>query len=363
MAAKVLGAAALGGVLLLAACGGGGGSDGGGGTPTPSMANGGTTSGQLDGTQAQVKGVLDKFAAAAAGTPLAGVVKCGGDLANQDSLDFADIVLAGIPTGGTTSVPDPQALANSLVSSASDLTGLFSALSATGTGIPTNCLTNSVSLTDIQAAFAGLDTSSLTPAQLSSLTDVQTALEDIVTTLGVGAPTPSAATVTALATQLSDAFTGFTSLSPSTFPGLDTLTSVADSFSNVSSLLSVPGTMNPTSAIQSLISTSLLSSLTQVVPVDSLGGIGGLSPTTVITQITNQAGVLSSLFGAGLPGASPAQLAGVTGLFGNLGAAGPASRLTSALNFLGTASGPGTASCVFAGLPIPGSSAICTLLP
>jgi len=360
MAVKIFGAAALGGAMLLTACGGGGGG-GTSETTMPDSATGSPVAGNLDGVQAQAQSILSSFTGAADGTPLEAIVKCGGDLVNQDALDFADTILSGIPTGGSISAPDPVALANSLVLSASDLTGLITALA----GTPTTCSSSSVSLGDIETAFALLDTSEFNADQLIALDDLQLALEDIVTLVGMpaipGAPVPSADTLTALTMQLSDALSDLTgSSTPSSLPGLDTLTAVSASFSDVSALLGTAGTSNPTSAIQSLISTSLLGSLTQIVPVDLLGGAGSFDPTTLISQISSQAVTLSTLFGAGLPAVSPAQLTSLNSLFSPLG---PLSSLTTAFSFLSSSPGSGTGTCVFAGLPIPGSSSLCSLIP
>lgn len=361
MIKHTLGAAALCGTLLLAACGGGGGSDSGTGT-VPSQGTtvvGKSVAGPLDPVQTQIsQSALVPLGSAVAGTPLEGVVACGGALVNQDVLDFADTVLVSLQTAAANpAASNPAALTDSLRLIVTDLTQLIQGLSGTAV----TCATDTITLAQLEAALHLLDGTPLAPLGAT----LQPVLENIIATIGTGAPgstspTASLSTVAGLVTQLNDAMQSALAQIPQDAYAAPViggvLTTLAASLNDTENLLTAALGGNPqtaSTALQALVANTLNNVLTTIVPLQALEGQGGQTSglTSLIgTNSSALAGLLGGSVGqtpqAGFPTQLNGALATLLGSFNTLlpTILGP---ITDAIG----AGGTGTGSGPLAGTP------------
>jgi len=363
MIKQTFGAAALCGTLLLTACGGGGGSDPatGGTTPQSTTVVGKSVAGPLDPVQTQINdSALVPLSSAVAGTPLEGVVECGGALVNQDVLDFGDTILTSLQTvAANPAASNADALAGSLRLIVSDLTQLIEGLSGTAV----TCATDTVSLAQLEAALHALDGTPLAPlaAQL------QPVLENIIATIGTGepgtaAPNVSLTTVAGLVTQLNDAMQAALLQIPQdayTAPVIGgVLTTLSGSLNDTETLLTAAlagNTDNASAALQALVTNTLNNVLTKIVPVNALGtqagqtpqlsGLLSQDPTALLSLLTGSIGQAPQL-------GFPTQLNDVlTTLLGSFNTALP-SILGPITDAIGTGgSGGGTGTGPLAGTP------------
>lgn len=363
-------------MLALTACGGGGGGDSGSGTSTTASSK--SVAGPLDTVQTTLSSsVLGPLESATAKTPLAGVLKCADGLVVSNVLDIADVVLNGLQNPSTLASTAPAEVQTQLNQVAQNLVGLINALAsksgcgtaATGSGNPlagtalaplgdqllpvlqqiiaqtgsgnSNGFASLAALvkqldTALQTALAQIPASAKTaPIVGGALTTLDAALNDTASLLTAVANNDSAGLKTSFQNLLNNLLVNVST-------GIVPLTLIESSAGRTgvvsNTVKSAASTLSSTAASALSVSFSqLLSALnsTQLAPVVN-PVVNGVLPALVdpLTKLLDGLGSSGGTTTGGLTGTA------LDGL------------LTPILNLLGTLSGAGTSSCIFASIPV-----------
>lgn len=293
---------ALASSLLATGCGGGGGGSGSDDATTPTDTRS-SVSGPLDAVQTPVsQQVISPLAAAAAGTPLAGVVQCVDRIVVGDVIDVGDTIANGLQAGAATS--DVQTALTGTAAGveaqlgdiATNLQGLLGALSGSG-----NCSAAAPSLG--ANPLAGGPLAPLGDAVAPVLAQIQTALNS-----GSSGSPPSLATLSGLYSQLAAAFqTGLAGLpteaqtAPVLGPALDVVgQALTDIGLTISAASTAATTGNPAATSTALATTvdnllsGLLLGVLPVSDIESASGQNGAISGPISTAIDQLRAALSS---------------------------------------------------------------------